>query len=155
MLRPTRCVSLLLLSIALACKGAEGATGPTGPAGPQGPQGPVGVTGPTGPVGPQGPIGPPGPVGPPGAINRGDLTGVIPASGGASGGLPTAAVANGHVPVIACYISSDQKTWLAVAQTPSVNTVPFCGLTGIGSATPAITIVNVTPGWFFYMIAVW
>jgi hypothetical protein len=64
-------------------------------------------------------------------------------------------VANGRVPVIACYISSDQKTWLAVAQTPSVSPFPFCGLTGIGTTTPAITIVNATPGMFFYMIAVW
>jgi hypothetical protein len=131
---------MLLFTIALACKGADGATGPGGPPGPQGPQG---ATGPSGPVGP------------PGALNRADLTGVIPASGGGSAGLPAAAVANGRVPVIACYISSDQKTWLAVAQTPSVNTIPFCGLTGIGTTTPAITIVNVTPGWFFYMIAVW
>ena len=88
-------------------------------------------------------------------MNRADLTGAIPASGGSSAGLPAAAVANGRVPVIACYISSDQKTWLAVAQTPSVSTAPFCGLTGIGTTTPAITIINVTPGWFFYMIAVW
>jgi hypothetical protein len=44
---------------------------------------------------------------------------------------------------------------LAVAQTPSVNPFPFCGLGGIGTTTPAIVIVNVTPGMYFYMIAVW
>lgn len=149
MLRPARLVALLLLTVAVACKGADGTTGPSGPQGPQG------ATGPAGPVGPQGPVGPPGPIGPPGALNRADLTGTIPASGSAVGQLPAAAVANGRVPVIACYISSDQKTWLAVAQTPSVTNLPFCGLGGIGTATPSIVIVNVTPGSYFYMIAVW
>jgi hypothetical protein len=88
-------------------------------------------------------------------VNRADFTGTISASGAAFASLPSAAVSNGRVPVIACYISSDQKTWLAVAQVPSVSTASFCGLTGIGTSTPAITIINVTPGWFVYLIAVW
>src|SRR5262249_2616771 len=94
MLPPAPLVAFLLLSVAGACRGADGTTGPAGPPGPQG------ATGPAGPVGPQGPVGPPGPIGPPGALNRADLTGTIPASGGGSAGLPAAAVANGHVPVI-------------------------------------------------------
>jgi hypothetical protein len=69
--------------------------------------------------------------------------------------LPASSVSGGRVPVIACYISSDGQTWLAVAQTPSVSTNSFCGLTGIGTSTPAITLINVTVGWRYYLIAVW
>jgi hypothetical protein len=63
--------------------------------------------------------------------------------------------ANGRVPAISCYISSDARTWLAVAQVPPSSSGTFCGLSGIGTASPGITIVNGTPGWFFYLIAVW
>ncbi|HUS11682.1 MAG TPA: hypothetical protein VMZ30_14545 [Pyrinomonadaceae bacterium] len=126
--------------------------GPMGPAGPVGPQGPAG---PTGATGPQGPQGPPGPAGPAGAVNRADLTGTFGASGSITGVLPSGATAGGRVPAIACYVSSNAQTWLAVAHTPSSSTAPYCGLTGIGTATPGITLINGTPGWFYYLIAVW
>ena len=105
-----------------------------------------GGDGAVGPAGPQGPQGPAGPAGPPGALNRADLTGTIGSSGGVAAQLPAAAVAGGKVPVIACYISDTGQTWLAVAQTPSNTSFPACGLTGIGTSTPAIALVNVTVG---------
>src|SRR5690348_15356989 len=71
-----------------------------------------------GPMGPQGPQGPPGPAGPQGSVNRADFTGTIGASGSVAAPLPSAAVANGRVPVIACYVSNDRQTWVAVAQVP-------------------------------------
>jgi hypothetical protein len=114
-----------------------------------------GPLGPAGPTGPQGPQGPPGPAGPPGALNRADATGLFGPSGTFSGLLPAGATAGGSVPAIACYISNDGRTWLAVAQIPSASGDPYCGLTGIGTTTPAITIINGTPGWHYYLIAVW
>jgi hypothetical protein len=130
-----------LLSLAVAataCKGGDGPVGPTGPQGPQGVQGP------------------PGPTGPAGAVNRADFTGQFGSSGSLSAFPQAAAFAGGRLPAIACYVSSDKVTWLAVAQTPpSGSGIPFCGLTGIGSATPSVTIINGTPGWFAYVIVVW
>lgn len=117
-----------------ACKGAEGATGPQGPVGP---------------------VGPPGPQGAPGSVNRADASGTFGASGSFTGLLPASATANGRVPAISCYISSDARTWLAVAQVPANSFGTFCGLSGIGTSSPGITIVNGTPGWFYYLIAVW
>jgi hypothetical protein len=133
-------VAALAATLVTGCKGADGATGPVGPTGPQGPQGVQG---------------PPGPAGAPGSLNRADLTGVIDASGGVIGILPAASVAGGQVPVIACYISDTGQTWLAVAQTPSDTTMPLCALTGIGTTTPAITLINSPIGYRYYLIAVW
>lgn len=130
-------IACLLFFAVVSCKGADGATGPPGATGPQGPQGP------------------PGPQGASGALNRADLTGTFGASGSITGLLPPSATANGRVPVIACYISSDRITWLAVAQTDEAGGSTFCGLTGIGTATPGITMIQGTPGWFYYLIAVW
>jgi hypothetical protein len=165
---------VVMLGIA-ACEGPAGPTGPEGPGGPQGlqgPQGPVGpggATGPagpqgaTGPAGPQGPSGatgatglqgPPGPVGPPGASNRWVMTGTIGESGSTTGILPSAAVAGDGLPAIACYISSNGVTWLAVAQIPSTLSGPSCGITGVGTS-PGITLINVPTGWFYYLIAVY
>lgn len=128
-----KCIAVFLLAIA-GCKGADGATGPQGPQGVQGP---------------------PGPQGPAGAVNRADASGTFGSSGSFTGLLPVSATANGRVPAISCYISSDARTWLAVAQVPPSSSGTFCGLSGIGTASPGITIVNGTPGWFFYLIAVW
>jgi hypothetical protein len=139
-------LAALAATLVTGCKGADGATGPAGPTGP---------TGPTGQQGPQGTQGPPGPAGAPGLVNRADLTGVIGATGGVTGLLPAASVAGGRVPVIACYISDTGQTWLAVAQTPSVTTMPYCGLTGIGTTTPSITLINSPIGYRYYLIAVW
>ncbi|HET8778005.1 MAG TPA: hypothetical protein VFN76_10130 [Candidatus Limnocylindria bacterium] len=80
---------------------------------------------------------------------------MVGSSGGVVGILPAESVANGHVPVIACYVSDDGETWLAVAQTPSSSTLPFCGLARIGTTTPSVVLTRATPGWFYYLIAVW
>jgi hypothetical protein len=88
-------------------------------------------------------------------VNRADLTGVFGSSGSATGLLPPSATAGGSVPVIACYTSSNGQTWLAVAQTPESSGWVFCGLSGIGTASPGITILNGIPGWRYYLIAVW
>ena len=127
-------LTILALVAAVACKGADGATGPQGPVGP---------------------AGPPGPQGPAGAVNRADATGLFNGSGTFTGLLPAAATAGGKVPVIACYTSSDGRTWLAVAQVPPTSSGTFCGLSGIGTTTPGISIINGIPGWFYYIIAVW
>src|SRR5687767_4597505 len=130
-----------LLALALvalsACKGADGATGPQGPPGPAGA---------TGPVGPQGP---------PGSVNRADASGVFGSSGTFTGLLPASATAGGRVPAISCYISNGGRTWLAVAQIPSTSSATYCGLSGIGTGSPGITIINGPAGWFYYLIAVW
>jgi collagen type VII alpha len=130
-------LTVFILVAGLACKGADGATGPQGAQGPQGA------------------AGPPGPQGAAGAVNRADATGVFNSSGSFTGLLPAGATAGGRVPVIACYTSSDGRTWLAVAQVPPSSTGTFCGLSGIGTSTPGITMVNGIPGWFYYIIAVW
>jgi hypothetical protein len=127
-------IALFALVVLAACKGADGATGPQGPAGPQGP---------------------PGPQGPAGSLNRADASGTFGSSGSFTGLLPASATANGRVPAISCYTSSDSRTWLAVAQIPSSSLQTYCGLTGIGTASPGITIVNGNPGWYYYLIAVW
>lgn len=88
-------------------------------------------------------------------MNRAVSTGVFGVSGSFTGIFPAAAVAGGNIPAIACYISNDGMTWLAVAQSPSVASATFCGLTGIGTATPGITIINGPVGWFYYLIAVY
>ena len=106
-------------------------------------------------MGPQGPAGPPGPQGAAGAVRPVHGTGVFGASGGVTLLLPAAAVAGGRVPAIACYVSNTAVTWLAVAQIPSTGTGTYCGLTGIGSATPGITFVNGPVGWYYYAIGVW
>lgn len=145
----TSVASCLALLGALAC---EGPVGPAGPAGPAGPQGPAGAQGPAGPMGPPGPQGPPGPAG--GSGNRADATGTFGSTGAFSALLPAAAVANGKLPAFACYISDDGQTWLSVTTAFSADE-PFCGLTGIGTSEPALTIINGFPGWRYYLIVVW
>jgi hypothetical protein len=150
-------VIALLAFTLFACEGPMGPAGPQGPPGsigPQGPAGPAGPTGPMGPTGPQGPAGPPGPQGAPGAVNRYEISGTFGSSGSFTGLLPASATAGGRLPAIACYISSGTTTWLAVAQVPSSSSGTYCGLTGIGTSSPGVTILNGTPGWNYYLIAV-
>lgn len=109
-------IFLSVLVVLAACKGADGATGPAGPAGTNGTNGTNGA---------QGPPGPPGPIGPAGAANRADFTGTIGSSRSVVVALPAASVAGGKVPVIACYISSDGVTWLAVARLFLVSNCTF------------------------------
>jgi hypothetical protein len=42
-----------------------------------------------------------------------------------------------------------------VAQTPTDTSFPACGLTGIGTTSPGITLINVPVGYRYYIIAVW
>ena len=103
-------------------------------------------------MGPAGPQGPPGPAG--GGAFRADATGTFGSSGAFTAILPPAATANGTLPAISCYVSSNGQTWLAVAQVPASSSSTYCGITGVGSE-PGITIINGTPGWQFYLIASW
>lgn len=139
----------------LALMACEGPVGPQGPAGQQGPAGPAGPAGPMGPQGPQGPQGPTGPQGPPGSTNYYYVTGTFSSSGSFTGLLPTGAVSGGRLPAIACYVSDTGQTWLSVSYVPASSGATFCGLTGIGTGSPGITIINGTPGWKYYLIAVW
>lgn len=125
---------LLLAALLVGCKGSDGATGPAGPAGPVGAVGPAGAAATT---------------------NRAELSGVIPANGTVNAGLPAAAVAGSKLPVIGCWVSDVGATWLQVADTPGSVSETYCGLNGIGTASPAITLVNGTPGWRFYLVAMW
>ena len=125
----SRLISLLAtLCLVTACGGAEGPVGPAGPAGP---------------------------VGPPGALTRVEATGLITSTRRATLALPAPAVENGKLPAVACYISNDRNTWLAVAQVPSTTADTYCGITGITSGAPALTIINVPTGYYYYLIAIW
>jgi hypothetical protein len=64
-------------------------------------------------------------------------------------------VANNRVPVVACYISDTRQTWLAVAPLPGETDWRYCGLTGIGTSSPAVRLINVPTGFFYYIIAAW
>ena len=140
----------LWVLVLAACEGPMGPVGPQGPAGPAGPQGPQGVQGPAGPTGPQGPAGPQGPSG---VVNRSEATGVFDATGTYTMTLPTASVANNRMPFVACWMSIDGRTWISVSQAPAVPGDVYCGLTGIGTATPGVTIVNGVAGWRYYVLA--
>ena len=53
-------------------------------------------------------------------------------------------------------MSDNARTWLAVAYVPAAtSTAPFCGLTGIGTGAPGVTIIQGFHNWFYYLIAVW
>lgn len=154
-LRPL--VALLALMVVQACAGAEGPAGPQGPAGPAGPQGPTGPAGPAGAPGaqgPAGPAGPQGPAGPAGLVNRVESSGTFDVSGTFSLPLPAAATANGRLPFVACWISTDGSTWLSVSQVPGSTSDVFCGISTVGS-TRSITIVNGVAGWRYYLLAMW
>lgn len=147
----------LIVVAAMVLGACEGAQGPAGPAGPQGPLGPAGPSGPIGPAGPQGIPGPQGPAGSGGGTGGGSSVthwygqGVIGASGGVSVALPVS-LADGALPVLSCYVSADGKTWLAVDHVSSTGS--FCGITGIGTANPSVTIIEAIPGWYWYVAVV-
>ena len=158
--------AILALSL-ITCTGDAGPVGPSGPAGqdgsqgPAGPQGPIGITGPSGPMGPRGPQGEQGPPAPTIDTPTGQTTnisyvqGQFDSSGVFRGLLPDEFKNNPlAIPLIACYVSSDKRTWLAVTTAIST-TQTYCGLVGIGGNTPAILIINGTTGWYYHLIAVW
>lgn len=138
---------LLIALVAVSLLACEGPAGPAGPAGAQGPAGP------TGPAGPQGPTGPAGPSGP--AANRMQATGRFDASGTFTMPLPASAFANNTLPIIACYVSTNQQTWISVAQVPISASDTFCGITGVGTAARGITIINGIENDYYYLVAVW
>lgn len=141
--------ALLLLA---ACTGAEG---PAGPAGPAGPTGTPGTPGATGSPGATGATGPTGPQGPSGVVNRIESSGIFDVSGTFSMPLPAAALANNRLPFVACWISIDGRTWVSVTQTPAANEDVYCGVTGVGTASAGVTIVNGVTGWKYYILAMW
>lgn len=83
------------------------------------------------------------------------LRGKLSSTGSVTVTLPSSSVANSTLPAIACYVSSDGKTWLAVAQTPSASGFVFCGLTGIATTSPGVTLINGLANEFYYIIATW
>ena len=158
MRRPCRArgVRVGLLALALtACEGPMGPAGPQGPAGPSGPQGAQGVPGVLGPTGPTGPQGPAGPQGPSGVVNRSEASGVFDATGSYTMTLPVASIANNRLPFVACWISIDGQTWISVSQAPAIPGDVYCGMTGVGTTAPGVTIVNGIRGWRYYLLAMW
>jgi hypothetical protein len=69
--------------------------------------------------------------------------------------LPASATANNSLPFIACYVSTDQRTWISVAQIPLSPDDTYCGLIGIGTATPAVSLINGTENDYYYILAMW
>jgi len=87
-------------------------------------------------------------------VNRVESTGLFDASGTFSLPLPAAATANGRLPFVACWISTDNNTWLSVSQVPATSSDVYCGVTTVGT-TRSITIVNGVAGWRYYLLAMW
>jgi hypothetical protein len=87
-------------------------------------------------------------------VNRVEATGVFGAAGTFSLPLPATAVANSRLPFVACWVSTDGRTWLSVSQVPATNDDIYCGVSGVGTA-PTITIVNGVSGWRYYLLAMW
>ncbi len=69
--------------------------------------------------------------------------------------LPPSAVANNSLPFIACYVSTNTMTWISVAQVPISASDTFCGVTGVGTQNPGVTIINGLEDDYFYILAVW
>lgn len=84
-----------------------------------------------------------------------DVTGTFDATGLVVMPLPASAVANGKLPLIACFVSVDRRTWISVAQVPITPDDTYCAVTGVGTATPAITLVNGVTGQHYYIVAMW
>ena len=105
----------------------------------------TGEPGSTGPMGPAGQIGPPGP-----PANRMETTGQYDSSGTTKLNLPFSAVQDGTYPVVSCYTSPNPFTWITVSGTDCIlntdnqaaNTPPYVWMAG-------------SPGWFYYIVALW
>lgn len=82
-------------------------------------------------------------------------TGRFDASGTFTMPLPPSAVANNTLPFIACYVSTNQQTWISVAQVPISPSDTYCGVTGIGTPNPGVTIINGVQNDYYYILAVW
>ena len=131
--------------------------GDAGPAGPAGPQGPAGA------AGPQGPQGPAGPAGPAAAANRVDFTGTIPSTGGVGVSLPAASFASNRLPTVTCYVSNGVRSstgalvWFTVTQTVFGTTEanPSCAVVTLTNGTAGASLVNVVPGFSYYIVVMW
>ncbi len=88
-------------------------------------------------------------------VNRIESSGIFDLSGTFTMPLPAAAVANNKLPFVACWISIDGRTWLAVTQVPATNDDVYCGVTGAGTAAVGVTILNGLTGWRYYVLAMW
>jgi len=177
-----RFAAAILVLVLAACEGAEGPMGPAGPqglqgpagaqglpgpAGPEGSQGPAGQQGERGPAGPQGPDGQQGPMGPPGPQGPAGPQG--PPGGGSDGGLSYlvfgAAIAaelvqtpvidtGGVLPGIVCYLSSNQISWLQIADEEGM----YCGVVEGGGGYRGRLNVNpafINSGWHVRFILLW
>ncbi|MEX2530782.1 MAG: hypothetical protein WD960_08415 [Gemmatimonadota bacterium] len=117
-----------------------------------------GPTGPEGPQGPQGEMGPPGPEGPEGPAGEGALVfsadGQIGQSGSVTVALPVEVVAGVGLPSVSCYVSSDGQTWLMIDHTPASEFSSFCGITGVATGEPGVTIINAPSGYYYWITAV-
>ena len=152
--------TLLSISISVLLAGCgEAGVGPTGPAGPPGREGTQGVPGQTGPQGPAGvgsqgppgitgPQGPQGPAGPSGAIIS-TSTGIINARGEGSITFPPGNPP--HLPVVTCYISDGGGVWIIIDEA----TLPGCGAAELSDGSIVIAIVGATPGWYYYISAIY
>jgi hypothetical protein len=87
-------------------------------------------------------------------VNRLESTGLFDETGTFSLVLPAAAVANNRLPFVACWISTNNNTWLSVSQVPATNGDVYCGITTAGT-TKSITITNGLVGWRYYIVAMW
>ncbi|MEI6740687.1 MAG: hypothetical protein WCK74_10315 [Gemmatimonadaceae bacterium] len=83
------------------------------------------------------------------------IAGRFGAAGMATLSLPASAIANGALPFIACYVSTDQRTWISVAQIPVSASDTYCAITGVGTGAPMVTLVNAFSGDYYYIVAVW
>jgi len=69
--------------------------------------------------------------------------------------LPATAFTNGSLPIIACYVSTNQQTWISVAQVPISPSDTYCGITGVGTASRGVTIINGLENDYYYLVAIW
>ena len=143
--------SLLSVAIAVLLSGCAGDAGPVGPTGPQGlpgTGGPQGLPGTGGPQGLPGITGPRGLPGPSGAIIS-ISSGTIDSQGQGSITFPPADPP--RFPVVTCYISSGNGIWLIVDQA----TLPGCGALELSDGSIVVGIVGATPGWYYFISAIY
>ncbi len=106
----------------------------------EGPTGPEGAQGPTGDVGPEGPEGPLGAV-------RLTGTGMIGEDGTVEAEFPVGVGSLENLPSLTCYQSETGAVWVPVTEI-------LCTLVETPEGNLAIVLVNGTPGWFFFFVAV-
>ena len=104
----------------------------------------MGPEGARGPVGGIGPIGPPGP--PSGSV-RLTADGVIGPDGTAAAAFPAGVGSLQDLPTLTCYVSETGAVWFPVTDLQ-------CGLVETAEGVLAIVLVDGTPGWFFFFVAV-